>query len=194
MGGRSFSLKKVNRKARGKAQGNGFSDKLLKIVLGLGILFMVFLVVGETFAEQGERDQAAEPYRAFSDKRGAFQQRPPSLNQPPVLPRNLPPPPKEPWSRRSGSGSTLTSEQRMRLQERLREFRSMPPEKRQGIIQRWEEWKRLPPQERELYKRRFEQWKSLPREEQIRLRQKLNEPEKLTPQEKEELRRKFLGR
>ncbi len=169
--------------------------KLRSRVLVLGVLFLggtlYFLpLVGKEAAAQWDRETTERPYKTLSDQGRDPQDRPPALREPPSLPRNLPQPPHD---RSSGPRSRLTPEDKARLQERLREFRSMPPERRQDLIQRFEQWKSLPPQERELYKRRFEQWKSLPREDQLRLRQKLKEPEKLTPQEKEELKRKFLG-
>jgi len=165
-------------------------------IVFLGIIFLggtlaFFPLVGREAAAQWDREATEAPYKTLSDQRRNPQDRPPLLREPPSLPRNLPPPPHD---RSSGPRSRLTPEDRARLQERLREFRSMPPERRHDIIKRFEQWKSLPPQERELYRRRFEQWKSLPREDQLRLRQKLKEPEKLTPQEKEELRKKFLGR
>jgi hypothetical protein len=173
----------------------GIQAKWPSTVALLGSIFLggalaFFPLVGKEAAAQWDRDGTGAPYKTLSDQRRDPQDRPPVLREPPSIPRNLPPPPHD---RSSGTRSRLTPEDKARLQERLREFRSMPPERRHDIIQRFEQWKSLPPQERELYKRRFEQWKSLPREDQLRLRQKLKEPEKLTPQEKEELRKKFLG-
>lgn len=75
--------------------------------------------------------------------------------------------------------------------ERLRRWRSLPPEQRRVLRERLKRLKRMDEADRQLYERRFRQWKQLDPAERRRLLRKFDRWESLSPQEREAIRRRF---
>jgi hypothetical protein len=75
--------------------------------------------------------------------------------------------------------------------ERLKRWRSLPPEQRRVLRERLKRLKRMDEADRQLYERRFRQWKALDPTERRRLLRKFDRWESLSPQEREAIRRRF---
>ncbi len=77
------------------------------------------------------------------------------------------------------------------MDQRYREWQSLPPEQKEMLRRRMDRYKDLSPQERDLYERRHQQWQELPPEERNRIQEDLKRWEKLSPQEQDAIRRRF---
>jgi hypothetical protein len=87
----------------------------------------------------------------------------------------------------------LSPEEKNMLNERYREWESLPEQERQRLRHRMKKYRRLPPKDRERYQHRYQQWQKLSPEERYRIREKLHEWDRLSPDEKEQIRRRFRG-
>lgn len=87
----------------------------------------------------------------------------------------------------------LSPEEKNRLNERYREWESMPEQERQRLRHRMKKYRRLHPKDRERYQHRYQQWQKLSPEERYRIREKLQEWDRLSPDEKEQIRQRFRG-
>ena len=85
----------------------------------------------------------------------------------------------------------LSPEEKNMLNERYREWESLPEKERQRLRHRMKRYKRLPPQERERYQHRYHQWQKLSPDERYRIREKLQKWDRLSPEEKEQIRQQF---
>ena len=87
----------------------------------------------------------------------------------------------------------LSPEEKNLLNERYREWESMPEQERQRLRHRMKKYRRLRPKDRERYQHRYQQWQKLSPEERYRIREKLQEWDRLSPDEKEQIRQRFRG-
>jgi len=87
----------------------------------------------------------------------------------------------------------LSPEQKNKLDERYREWESLPEQERQRLRHRMKKYKQLPPKERERYQHRYRQWQKLSPDERYMIREKLQKWERLSPDEKEQIRQRFRG-
>ena len=87
----------------------------------------------------------------------------------------------------------LSPEEKNMLNERYREWESLPEQERQRLRHRMKKYRRLPSKDRERYQHRYQQWQKLSPEERYRIREKLHEWDRLSPDEKEQIRQRFRG-
>jgi hypothetical protein len=87
----------------------------------------------------------------------------------------------------------LSPERKSLLNERYREWESLPEQERQRLRHRMKKYKRLPPKDRERYQHRYQQWQRLSPDERHRVREKLRNWDRLSPEEKEQIRKRFRG-
>jgi hypothetical protein len=85
----------------------------------------------------------------------------------------------------------LSPEKKNLLNERYREWESLPEQERQRLRHRMKKYKRLPPKDRERYQHRYQQWQKLSPDERYRIREKLQKWDRLSPDEKEQIRQRF---
>jgi hypothetical protein len=87
----------------------------------------------------------------------------------------------------------LSPEEKNMLDERYREWESLPEQERQRLRHRMKKYKRLPPKERERYQHRYRQWQKLSPDDRYMIREKLRKWDGLSPDEKEQIRQRFRG-
>ena len=85
----------------------------------------------------------------------------------------------------------LSPKEKNMLDERYREWESLPEQERQRLRHRMKKYKQLPPKERERYQHRYRQWQKLSPDERYMIREKLQKWDSLPPEEKEQIRQRF---